>query len=217
MPTDNCETVANPGQENSDTDDLGDACDNCPDHDNPSQSDGDGDGIGDACDACPGDPVNDIDDDGLCAFEDNCPYAHNPGQDDDDTDGFGNACDCAASDPDTYPGAPEINDGEDQQCPGDYGYGIVDETSGDSGFHHGDVDRYSWPLQVGATAYEAVRSTSPRFDAGCVTHSTSITRWDDPERPPAGVVFYYLNRPSAPHPGSWGPDGTGAERTGVCP
>jgi hypothetical protein len=50
--TDNCPAVSNPAQENSDGDNLGDACDNCPRADNPSQEDADQDGIGDACDPC---------------------------------------------------------------------------------------------------------------------------------------------------------------------
>ncbi len=65
---DNCPTVANPGQENTDgAPDGGDACDddddndnwqddydNCPLDANPDQADADGDGIGDACDLPPG-------------------------------------------------------------------------------------------------------------------------------------------------------------------
>jgi len=58
---DNCPTVANEGQFNSDTDSHGDACDNCPNADNEDQANTDtdleaggasvtGDELGDACD-----------------------------------------------------------------------------------------------------------------------------------------------------------------------
>ena len=48
--SDNCPLVANVGQENSDTDTVGDACDNCPSVDNDAQTDSDDNGVGDACD-----------------------------------------------------------------------------------------------------------------------------------------------------------------------
>jgi Thrombospondin type 3 repeat len=64
---DNCPTVSNPGQENTDGAPQGDACDpdddndgdpdirdNCPLVRNPTQADSDGDGLGDACDLTPG-------------------------------------------------------------------------------------------------------------------------------------------------------------------
>jgi hypothetical protein len=96
---DNCPTVSNPGQENADGDDLGDACDrdndgdgrvddedNCPAVPNPPWHDHDDDGLGDECDP-------DADADGIPNGSDNCPRHPNPGQEDDDVDGFGDPCD----------------------------------------------------------------------------------------------------------------------------
>ena len=110
---DNCPYDDNPEQENSDGDELGDACDPCPedilddsDEDgicnsddncagtfNPDQSNSDGDGNGDVCDVCPNDFENDEDSDTICNSEDNCPTMYNPNQEDEDNDGLGNACD----------------------------------------------------------------------------------------------------------------------------
>jgi hypothetical protein len=108
---DNCPDVFNPGQADSDTDDIGDACDvcpldadndadgdgvcgdvdNCPTVANPDQADLDGDGEGDACD-------DDRDGDGVLDLADNCPTASNPDQLDSDADDIGDACDACVGD-----------------------------------------------------------------------------------------------------------------------
>ncbi len=93
---DNCPTVANPVQENSDTDHHGDVCDNCPYVDNDYQTNSDTDSHGDACDNCPNDDNEDLansDTDSHGDVCDNCPTTCNELQNDEDQDGIGDVCD----------------------------------------------------------------------------------------------------------------------------
>jgi hypothetical protein len=68
---------------------VGGPLDNCPLTPNPGQEDVDSDGLGDLCDISP----EDLDGDGVLNVSDNCPNTHNTNQDNNDGDGLGDVCD----------------------------------------------------------------------------------------------------------------------------
>jgi hypothetical protein len=143
----------------------------------------------------------------------------------DDTDGDcfhdvgcgGRDCDDAVAA--TYPDAAEVNDALDNQCPGEHGYGVVDEICGVCGFlNPSDATELSWPAQASATSYDVARSTVGDFSSDCTLLSVTPDPYIlDPTTPVAGQVLFYLVRPLAAYQGSWGQDSSGVERLFTCP
>jgi hypothetical protein len=137
---------------------------------------------------------------------------------DNDGDGWAEcAGDCDDGHAATRPGAVEVNDGLDNQCPGGSGFGVADEITGNSGFHRaGDKTEYSWAAQSGATSYQVARSGNGQFTT-CTKWTVIENRLIDSTIPAAGAAFYYLVQSLAPYQGSWGQNSKGSERTSVCP
>ncbi|MGH9867942.1 MAG: Calx-beta domain-containing protein [Candidatus Polarisedimenticolia bacterium] len=125
--------------------------------------------------------------------------------------------DCDDLNADTYSGAIEINDGLDNQCPSDPGYGVADEIFGSGFLNPSDPTQFSWPAQDYATGYELVRASSRDFATNCtVLGSTTDTFLADPDLPPVGEALYYLVRATTPNVGSFGQTSSGAPRTVPC-
>jgi len=131
-----------------------------------------------------------------------------------DGDGFCSPADCDETDPSIHDDAPEINDGIDNQCPGDHGYGAVDEISGEVTCT-GD-GWISWEPQSAATLYQVARSSAPDFSTDCVAETTTSVTYDVSPDPDPDACWYYLVRAMTPNEGSWGLDSTGGERSVVC-
>ncbi|MFQ5668963.1 MAG: hypothetical protein ACE5HD_00410 [Acidobacteriota bacterium] len=146
---------------------------------------------------------------GTIDVDDDILFATGTGPDT-DGDGFSDGIGCAPLDASTYPGAPEANDGQDNQCPGDPGFGIVDEISGSILFASGS---FCWTMQPLATNYEVAKSGTSDFSSTCTIVNTTANCFSDPSPPAVGKVEYYLVRAVSPNVGSWGTDASGSERT----
>ena len=135
-------------------------------------------------------------------------------------DGHGVPCDCDDTSDSIHPGAVEQNDGNDNQCPGDAGYGLVDEITGVTGFFNPlDKNEYSWPAQPLASRYHVGRAESADFLVGCTLlpqFPTGQTFFSDTAQPLSGGVFYYLAQSKLPNAGSWGAGSAGIERDLPC-
>ena len=75
----------------SDNDGVADSSDNCPSVPNADQMDSDNNGVGDVCEG--GSNNNDDDNDGVVDTDDNCPLVPNADQMDSDNNGVGDVCD----------------------------------------------------------------------------------------------------------------------------
>jgi len=96
----------------TDGDGLLDSADNCPEVANPEQDDTNDDGIGNVCDP------DDRDADGIQDAEDNCPDTVNVNQTDEDADGIGNACELAGCSPPEGEHWPQNDVPEDYEASG---------------------------------------------------------------------------------------------------
>ena len=110
-----------------------------------------------------------------------------------------------------------VNDGFDNHCPGEGGYGQIDEIESCGFFDPAYKDRLSWTAQSGATNYQVARSIAPDFPADALCDQVPDSAIIDPTRPDPNVCLYFLVRAREPHAGSWGVDSEGVERTGICP
>ena len=127
--------------------------------------------------------------------------------------------DCDDADPEIFPNAWEVNDGRDNQCPGDAGFGLVDELSGEPSWNTDGTYLYIiLPFQPGAVSYElAVADRRDFSNIGfCSLKTIGDGIWTRTGTPPPGEAFYYLGRSLTPHTGSWGRASSGTERQGVC-
>lgn len=181
---DNCPSVPNPEQTDTDRDELGDLCDpdadndgfandddNCFSEANVNQADFDGDGYGDECD-------DDIDGDRL--LNTSSEEYDNDGDGVDDSDEGGDTAPCA-NDPYRSPNHPEIlGDGIDNNCNGE----IDQVTDIDAGLYHTcaiveGTNLYCWGLNhLGQTQIPAEVKNAERIHEVSTGHNHTCVRAD---------------------------------------
>jgi hypothetical protein len=122
--------------------------------------------------------------------------------------------DCFDANPYTYPGAIEVNDGEDNQCQSEPGFGLVDEVT--AVYPYWDGPYLSWSYQPLTTSYQVAMSSRGDHSGDCMVRTSPFPDLETPEVPPVGTVYYYLIRALTPHTGSWGANSAGVERTAIC-
>jgi hypothetical protein len=187
--------------------------------------DADADGFDDTCDCLDADPsvypgALQLCGDGLnndCS-DPQWPALNGTNEADDDGDGFlecGGDCDDQSAA--THPGAPEVNDGKDNQCPGDSGFGSIDEVTDLFFTEASSPATICWLAQPGASAYRLALAGDPFLvpDQYC-NPPAAASCTDDTLTPIPGSIIYYLVHADSPLAGSWGRRSSGNETIVTC-
>ena len=144
---------------------------------------------------------------------------------DGDGDTFIGALDCDEANPYVYPGAPELLDGVDNQCPGDAGHGQVDELMEVTDLlfidsEPGGPHVLCWSQLSGVTGYEVARANDPLFADSCARQLQPPAACQDTDPLPPNEIRFYLVHAYGCFPdcigGTWGQDPAGANRTVPC-
>lgn len=161
------------GPTDSDGDGVEDGLDNCPSVANADQADTDHDGIGDACDS-----LTDTDNDGIADSSDNCPAVANADQANADGDALGDACDSNSYAPAVLSPAADANgnEGDELSTSGSFSDGDGNATltiTGDGVADNGD-GTWSWSRSTNDDASGSVTVTA---SDGEHTNATDTFNW----------------------------------------